>query len=64
MEREPDTKLVDGIRKRHNAGERLDYVFFWGHQPDLHGVTTSCFSQWYEAPFTVDGARMRLPSTT
>jgi ribA/ribD-fused uncharacterized protein len=52
-----DTKLVEELRSRFNAGEKLKYVFFWGHQPSKHGVTASCFSQWYEAPFTIDGNR-------
>jgi hypothetical protein len=36
-------------------GERLKYLFFWGHQPSQDGsVTKSCFSQWWEAAVTVD----------
>lgn len=50
-----DTQLVDELRARFNAGEKFKFVFFWGHQPDRHGVTAACFSQWYGAPFTVDG---------
>ena len=37
------------------AGERVKYLFFWGHQQSKGGVTASCFSQWYSAPFVVDG---------
>lgn len=34
----------------------LKYLFFWGHQPGKNGqITASCFSQWFESPFTVDG---------
>lgn len=53
----PDTQHVEDLRARFNAGERLKYVFFWGHQPGRNGVTASCFSQWYEAPFTIEGQR-------
>ena len=52
-----DSQLVEDLRGRYNAGEQLTYVFFWGHQPSKTGVTASCFSQWYGAPFAVDGQR-------
>lgn len=52
-----DADFVDDLRRRFNAGERLKYVFFWGHQPPRSGVTASCFSQWYHAPFVVNGQR-------
>jgi hypothetical protein len=42
---------------RHQRGEPLDYLFFWGHRPSPDGrVSKSCLSQWWPAPFTVDGA--------
>jgi ribA/ribD-fused uncharacterized protein len=50
-----DSQLADDLRSRFNAGEKLKYVFFWGHQPSKSGVTASCFSQWYGARFVVDG---------
>jgi ribA/ribD-fused uncharacterized protein len=41
-------------------GHRLDYLLFWGHQVPKDGsVGKSCFSQWYEAPFTIEGATYR-----
>ncbi|NVD97557.1 NADAR family protein [Massilia sp. BJB1822] len=52
-----DTQIVEDLKSRFNSGEKFKYVFFWGHQPGKNGVTASCFSQWYEAPFTVDGER-------
>lgn len=52
-----DTQLLDDLRTRFNAGEKLKYVCFWGHQPGKQGVSASCFSQWYEAPFVLDGQR-------
>ncbi|MFH8984547.1 NADAR family protein [Streptomyces varsoviensis] len=37
-------------------GEKLKYVWFWGHRPPRGGgVGNGCFSQWWPAPFTVDG---------
>lgn len=52
-----DQKLLEDLRLRCNSGEKLSYVFFWGHQPGKRGITASCFSQWYDAPFVVDGRR-------
>ncbi len=52
-----DTQIVEDLKSRFNSGEKLKYVFFWGHQPGKNGVTATCFSQWYEAAFTVDGQR-------
>ncbi len=52
-----DDQFVVLLRARFNAGEKLKYVFFWGHQRPKHGLSSSCFSQWYAAPFVVDGVR-------
>ncbi|MFD1141498.1 NADAR family protein [Larkinella insperata] len=39
---------------QYNRQNRLEYVFFWGHQPRKDGqISESCFSQWWESPFTV-----------
>lgn len=40
-------------------GHRPEYLLFWGHQAPKSGVNKSCFSQWFEAGFTVDGVRYR-----
>ena len=44
--------LLNFVRR----GGRPKYVFFWGHTPK-HGeaVGKHVFSQWFQAPFTVDG---------
>lgn len=40
------------LLKRIEAGERIKYIFFWGHTPSRVGdIDKSCFSQWYESPF-------------
>jgi ribA/ribD-fused uncharacterized protein len=34
----------------------IPFLFFWGHQPSKDGsITKSCFSQWWVAPFEVEG---------
>ncbi|MDW3192086.1 MAG: NADAR family protein [Cytophagales bacterium] len=38
-----------------NYGNQVAYLFFWGHQKPTKGVTKTCFSQWYEAPFEIAG---------
>ncbi|HEV2375508.1 MAG TPA: NADAR family protein [Streptosporangiaceae bacterium] len=37
-------------------GGQPKYVFFWGHRPTADGgAGKGCLSQWWPAPFTVDG---------
>jgi hypothetical protein len=41
---------------REAAGDRPKFLFFWGHRPARDGsVGPGCLSQWWPAPFTVDG---------
>ncbi|WP_031090373.1 NADAR family protein [Streptomyces sp. NRRL WC-3549] len=41
---------------RSARGERVKYLPFWGHRPRPDGrIGESCLSQWWPAPFTVDG---------
>ncbi|MDJ1136107.1 NADAR family protein [Streptomyces iconiensis] len=38
------------------AGERLKFLFFWGHRPTKGGGPgPGCLSQWWRADFTADG---------
>lgn len=46
------------LRQQYDTGVRLKYLFFWGHQPHRDGIITkSCFSQWWEGEFVVEGIR-------
>jgi ribA/ribD-fused uncharacterized protein len=37
-------------------GRRVKFLFFWGHQPRPDGtVGAGCLSQWWPAPFSLDG---------
>ena len=48
------------LLEQHQRGEKLKYVFFWGHQPKKDGsVGESCFSQWWLSPFTVEGVEYK-----
>ncbi len=50
------TYTLQQLIKDYYSGKKLKFLFFWGHQPHPSGeVTSSCFSQWRVAPFTVDG---------
>jgi len=47
---------IEKIKKRYDAEDRLKYIFFWGHRPRKDGqISQSCFSQWWEESFVVDG---------
>ncbi|GGW68938.1 hypothetical protein GCM10010320_57990 [Streptomyces caelestis] len=47
---------LDALIRAVRAGARVRYLHFWGHRPRPDGrVGASCLSQWWPAPFTVDG---------
>ncbi len=49
---------INELKTRYNSGEKLKFLFFWGHKPEADGrITNSCFSQWFEIPFIKDGIR-------
>nr|WP_202626606.1 isochorismatase family protein [Steroidobacter agaridevorans] len=52
-----DSQHVENLRSRFNAGEPMEFLFFWGHKTSKKQVTAACFSQWYEAAFVVDTER-------
>lgn len=45
---------------RFDAGDPLEFLFFWGHRPNKSGnIGPSCFSQWWEQDFEVAGITYR-----
>ncbi|MER7077456.1 NADAR family protein [Saccharopolyspora kobensis] len=45
-------ELIDLTRE----GRRVKFLHFWGHQPERDGrAGKGCLSQWWPAPFVVDG---------
>lgn len=49
-------KSIDELVAEVQRGNRIKYLFFWGHTASKDGSTTkACFSQWFHSPFTVDG---------
>lgn len=57
MSRPPATvRSVDGLVAYIASGEPVKYLYFWGHHPRRDGgVGPGCLSQWWPAPFIVDG---------
>lgn len=49
---------VKSLAEAIAAGRQAKYVFFWGHQPRTDGaIDKACFSQWWPAPFEMEGTR-------
>ncbi len=47
---------LSALQDECRAGIHHKFLFFWGHQPRNAGVVDqSCLSQWYPAPFEIDG---------
>jgi ribA/ribD-fused uncharacterized protein len=47
---------VDELRQREVHGGSFELLFFSGYQPLPNGkIGTSCLSQWWTAPFEIDG---------
>lgn len=46
---------VKWLTDKFDAGESIKYIFFWGHTGKNEEVGKFVFSQWFQAPFTVDG---------
>ena len=51
-------RTVEELTALAATGQRITYLSFWGHRPPRGGgIGASCLSQWWPAPFTVDGVR-------
>ncbi|WP_086930894.1 NADAR family protein [Agarilytica rhodophyticola] len=53
-------KIIDIQNNQHlqefvATKQHVKYLFFWGHKEKLNQVSKSCFSQWYNAGFSVNG---------
>lgn len=50
---------LDSLQQQLAAGQAVKYLFFWGHTPAYGAaeVGKECLSQWYPAPFEVEGTR-------
>jgi ribA/ribD-fused uncharacterized protein len=43
---------IDQLIYRQQSGEKLEFIFFFGHKKDDN---TGVFSQWYNSPFNYEG---------
>ena len=46
---------VEIIKEMVRKNPTTEIIYFWGHTPNLKKMTKSCFSQWYDVYFEVDG---------
>lgn len=47
---------LNWLISQYNDGVKLKYLYFWGHTPNRDGsIGKSCFSQWWEQAFEVNG---------
>ncbi len=53
---EPEPYDLAALQERVRGGWKPKLLFFWGHTPSsADKVDKACLSQWYPAPFSVDG---------
>jgi ribA/ribD-fused uncharacterized protein len=51
-------RSVADLTAAQAQGHRIQFLFFWGHQPERDGsVGAGCLSQWWPASFTVGDLR-------
>lgn len=44
------------LEKIYQSGKKTKFLFFWGHQKNSNEeITSSCFSQWWNQKFIIDG---------
>lgn len=48
-------RTIEELKNYVNIGNKVKYVFFWGHQNKGSEVSKFCFSQWYELSFSDSG---------
>lgn len=47
---------IEKVIKRYDSGENIEFVVFFSHRPNKKGtVSRNCLSNFYIAPFTIDG---------
>ena len=48
---------VEKIKQILNQKPATPIIYFWGHTPNPKKVTKTCFSQWFDCKFEVDGVQ-------
>lgn len=52
-----DDFRIASLLERIGAGERIKWLFFWGHTASSGAVGKECLSQWYPSDFEIGGIR-------
>ncbi|MEO5893579.1 MAG: NADAR family protein [Ferruginibacter sp.] len=48
------------LNEKINGGQEINCLLFWGHKPSKNGsIIKSCFSQWWQSPFVVEGKQYK-----
>jgi ribA/ribD-fused uncharacterized protein len=51
---------VEQLRQEIASGQLMKFLYFWGHtRKASEPIGKSCFSQWYDSPFVVEGETFR-----
>jgi ribA/ribD-fused uncharacterized protein len=49
---------LEALRAQVRRGDTFEYLLFWGHTPPADGaIGPHCLSNWFPAPFEIDGVR-------
>jgi len=46
---------LDWLINEYEKGVALKYIYFWGNATKENEISKSCFSQWYDSSFIVEG---------
>ena len=46
---------IEKIKEIVRKNPATEIIYFWGHTPTTKKITNSCFSQWFDVYFVVDG---------
>ena len=48
---------IKTMLKHFESGEKVEFLYFWGHTASVKNVGKQCLSQWYESSFQFEGVR-------
>jgi ribA/ribD-fused uncharacterized protein len=50
----PQHYTLDWLTEKYENGDKVKFIYFWGNTNTGNEVSKSCFSQWFDSPFTVN----------
>lgn len=48
---------IEKIKEIVSRNTSIEIIYFWGHRKSLKKITETCFSQWYDVCFEVNGVQ-------